>query len=153
MGQKGQRGHIGQIGQSGHMKSPAHGRSRDSQRDHPITASVNMPRWMRDLCAGPARLCQALAIDRGLDAEDLVTSSRLYIADAPTRMSKSVPRGTILASPRVGIDSASKRNHGRGQAWVDKPLRFSLKDHPCVSVKPRRVPQRGPRADPKTPSA
>ena len=28
-----------------------------------------------DLCRGPARLCQALAIDRGLDGHDLLTGS------------------------------------------------------------------------------
>ena len=32
-----------------------------------------------DLCSGPAKLCQALGIDRELDGHDLVKGSRLYI--------------------------------------------------------------------------
>ncbi len=95
------------------------------------------PRAVRSLCAGPARLCQALAITREYDGEDLVTSRRLFIATPSADIARPPARGTIIASPRIGIDSAAKRNQGRGAAWVHKPLRFSLKDHPCVSVKPK----------------
>lgn len=133
MGQREQIGHRGQMGQRGHVISDATARSRRGATD----IAQKMPRWLRDLCAGPARLCQALAIDRALDGEDLVSSSALFIAEAPDGMWNASRRGGIVASPRVGIDSAGKRDNGRGRAWVEKPLRFSVKDHPCVSVPPR----------------
>jgi DNA-3-methyladenine glycosylase len=68
----------------------------------------------RDLCSGPARLCQALAIDRGLDHADLVTGNELFI-----ERGRPVPPERILATPRIGI--------GYAEEWADKPLRFAVR--------------------------
>lgn len=73
-----------------------------------------------DLCSGPAKLCQALAIDRSLNAIDLTADRRLFIEnDSPARPDR------IAAAPRVGVDYAGD--------WADKPLRFLLRENPHVS--------------------
>lgn len=78
-----------------------------------------------DLCSGPAKLCQALRIDRKLDDEDLVTSGNLFIE----QMRKTpLPASRITVGPRIGVSYAEE--------WADKPLRFYIKDNLHVS-KPR----------------
>lgn len=75
----------------------------------------------RDLCAGPGRLCQALAIDRSLDGTDLTASPYLALFDRPG----GVAEPPVRVSPRVGL--------GEVGDWKDKPLRFVWADHPCRS--------------------
>jgi len=75
-----------------------------------------------DMCAGPARLTQALQIDRSLDGEDLRRSTRLFIEQLRTR---SVAESHIGVTRRVGVDYAG--------AWADRPLRFFLRDNQFVS--------------------
>ncbi|MEM6505615.1 MAG: DNA-3-methyladenine glycosylase [Planctomycetota bacterium] len=75
-----------------------------------------------DLCSGPAKLCQALDIDRGLDGVDLATSKHLWLERARER---ALPTSRIVVGPRVGIGS-------RGE-WVGKPLRFAVRNNPHVS--------------------
>lgn len=73
----------------------------------------------RDLAAGPARLCEALALDRALDGHDLTCGDTLWLeAGAP------LPPRRIQSAPRVGVDYAG--------AWAGKMLRFFEKD--CVWV-------------------
>jgi DNA-3-methyladenine glycosylase len=56
----------------------------------------------RDLCRGPARLCQALGIDRTQDGVDLVTGvGGFRIVDDGTP-----PPAAPVATPRVGITRA-----------------------------------------------
>ena len=64
-----------------------------------------------DFCSGPARLAQALAIDRALDHADLVTGAALFI-----ERGRRVPPERILATPRIGI--------GYAEEWAERPLRF-----------------------------
>jgi len=83
-----------------------------------------------DLCSGPAKLTQALAIDRKLDGVDLVESSALCIV----RGARSTPR--IGESPRIGVANARE--------WAGKPLRFFIEGNPHVSGQKnrgRRSPQ------------
>ena len=75
-----------------------------------------------DLCSGPARLCQALAIDRTLDGLDLVNGRSLFIE--PQRRSSTLQRRVVTA-PRIGIAFAGP--------WARKPLRFYIRDNPHVS--------------------
>jgi DNA-3-methyladenine glycosylase len=75
-----------------------------------------------DLCSGPAKLCQALAIDRCFDGEDLLTSPRLYLEQTRQR---ALPRSRLAIGPRVGVHYAGE--------WADQPLRFSLADSPYRS--------------------
>jgi DNA-3-methyladenine glycosylase len=71
-----------------------------------------------ELCSGPAKLTQALGIDRSLDGVDLVSGERLYVvrgrADAP-----------VGVSARIGVAYA--------RGWAKKPLRFFLRGNPNVS--------------------
>ncbi len=75
----------------------------------------------RDLTNGPARLCEALAIDKSCDRLSL-QGPRLFIERARAR---AYPDSMIAASPRVGVSYA-----GDAAAW---PLRFSVRDCPHVS--------------------
>lgn len=76
----------------------------------------------RDLCAGPARLTQALSIDRRLDGEELRTSETLFIEQLRRR---TIAWRNIDATRRVGVDYAG--------AWARRPLRFILRDSEFVS--------------------
>jgi DNA-3-methyladenine glycosylase len=76
----------------------------------------------RDLCSGPAKLCQALAIDRGLNGADLVASGEIFIERTRKR---AFPAAQIATGPRVGVAYAEE--------WADRPLRFCLRDNPHVS--------------------
>jgi DNA-3-methyladenine glycosylase len=83
----------------------------------------------RDLARGPARLCQALGIDRSQDGADVcVPSSPLRMlsgAGNPARSAK------IRTGPRVGVSSAA-----------DIPWRFWYDGDPTVSVYRAHVPRR-----------
>jgi DNA-3-methyladenine glycosylase len=83
----------------------------------------------RDLARGPARLCQALAIDRALDGADAcVASSPLRVrtgAGTPPRSAE------IATGPRVGVSRAA-----------EIPWRFWREGDPTVSVYRAAVPRR-----------
>lgn len=72
-----------------------------------------------DLAGGPGKLCQALAIDRGLDG--------VLFDREPLRITKGDPAdpGEIVAGPRIGVDYA-----GEAAAW---PLRFAVRGNRHVS--------------------
>jgi len=76
---------------------------------------------IRDLTRGPARLCEALAIDRTYNQWDLTIGRELWIADDPT-MSGTPPK--VVRSARIGVTSAHRRL-----------LRFYVADSPFVSGK------------------
>ncbi|MFO0836213.1 MAG: DNA-3-methyladenine glycosylase [Phycisphaerales bacterium] len=71
-----------------------------------------------DLCRGPARLCQALSIDRALNAVDLTSSDRLWIESGqrPTKVAQTA---------RIGV--------GYAGAWARRRLRFIEVGSPFVS--------------------
>ncbi|MDX1682769.1 MAG: DNA-3-methyladenine glycosylase [Phycisphaeraceae bacterium] len=75
-----------------------------------------------DLCSGPAKLCEALRIDRDLDGWDLCRGERLWIE---TLRERALPSRMIGVGPRVGVDYAGE--------WARRPLRFWRKDNPHVS--------------------
>ena len=86
----------------------------------------------RDLARGPARLCQALDIDRSLDGADVC------VPDSPLRMrwpdasatARSVDR-KVLSGPRVGISAAA-----------EVPWRFWWEGEPTVSAYRPAAPRR-----------
>jgi DNA-3-methyladenine glycosylase len=75
----------------------------------------------RALCAGPGRLTQAMAIDRGLDGIPMRDSWVQVFADG------ALAPETIAATPRIGITQAA-----------DWPFRFVVRASPWASG--RRVP-------------
>ena len=76
------------------------------------------------LCSGPGKLCQALAITRGLNGTDMTQSHDLFIERTRRR---AFPEDMIVAAPRIGVHYAGD--------WAHKPLRFYLRDNPNVSRK------------------
>ena len=70
----------------------------------------------RDLARGPARLCEALAIDRALDGADLTSGDPVGLQVA------SDPVGPVATGPRVGLRHAA-----------DRPWRFWIEGEPTVS--------------------
>lgn len=109
----------------------------------------------RDLARGPARLCQALGIDRSFDGTDVCgPGSPLRILPPGTADEESVPGGSfrlagpgaasgaapqgapasrsrILSGPRVGVREAA-----------DVPWRFWLDGDPTVSAYRPHVPRK-----------
>ncbi len=74
----------------------------------------------RDLARGPARLCQALGIDRALDGADLCDPA------SPLRLRNTIrseEENAISTGPRVGVRDGA-----------DVPWRFWLAGEPTVSV-------------------
>lgn len=70
----------------------------------------------RDLCSGPAKLAQAFGLDLSLDGTDLLTSSKMALADDGTRTTE------IVQTTRVGINVAA-----------EKPWRWYVTGDPNVS--------------------
>lgn len=68
----------------------------------------------RDLCRGPARLCQALSIDIALNTIDLTTSDALWL-----EAGESVDPARMVRTARIGVASA-------GKPWAEAPLRFVM---------------------------
>jgi DNA-3-methyladenine glycosylase len=101
-------------------------RIRRTQRTEPRGPAVVAS---RDLARGPARLCQALAIDRALDGADAcVPSSPLRVRSGAGTPARSA---AIATGPRVGVSRAA-----------DIPWRFWLEGDPTVSVYRAAVPRR-----------
>ena len=71
----------------------------------------------RDLCSGPAKLCQAFGLDRDQDGVDLVTGEDVGVFDDGT----PPPTGPGV-SPRIGISVA-----------VDEPWRWFVPGDPNLS--------------------
>jgi DNA-3-methyladenine glycosylase len=76
------------------------------------------------LAAGPARLCQAMAVDRSFDGHDLTAGRDLWLCrpagDAP------VATDAVQSGRRVGVAYA-------GDEWSARPWRFWLRGSPSVS--------------------
>jgi DNA-3-methyladenine glycosylase len=96
--------------------------------------SGSVPREI-DLARGPARLCEALGVDRshdGADVADPASPLRVFAPSAP------IPATGISTGPRVGVSRAAD------VAW-----RFWITGDPAVSVYRAYAPRRA-RAKPVT---
>mgnify|MGYP000900572587 CR=1 FL=1 len=76
----------------------------------------NRSKFGVDLTNGPAKLCQALDIDKAMNGHDL--------ANAPIQLllHEELPAGATVQTTRIGISKA-----------IDVPWRFYIKDNPYVS--------------------
>ena len=74
---------------------------------------------LRLLCAGPGRLCQALAVTRAHNGAPLDAPPFALVAPR-----QAVPDAAIACGPRIGISRA-----------VERPWRFGLKDSVFLSRK------------------
>ncbi|MCS7178447.1 MAG: DNA-3-methyladenine glycosylase [Anaerolineae bacterium] len=77
------------------------------------------------LTSGPARLCQAMGIDRRLDKADMCAPDAVLFVEADM----PIPDEQVATGPRVGVQ-------GDQQART-VPWRFYIRDHPYVSRRPR----------------
>jgi DNA-3-methyladenine glycosylase len=69
----------------------------------------------RQLTDGPAKLCQALAIDGALDGLDLCADEApLYLCGGP-----SIPNRIVSIGPRVGLNHVP-------EPWLSRPWRFRV---------------------------
>ena len=115
------------------------GRRADASGDPGQPAAMAAPGVVspvveRELARGPARLCQALGIDRGLDGVDACDpGSPLRIRPAPgAGPGHQVP--DVSRGPRVGISAAA-----------DRPWRFWVTGDPTVSPYRAHVPKARPK--------
>ena len=83
----------------------------------------------RDLARGPARLCQALDIDKSMDGAD-VCAAGSPLRVQPASASTTARSEKIMTGPRVGVSSAA-----------EVPWRFWLEGEPTVSVYRAHVPR------------
>jgi DNA-3-methyladenine glycosylase len=76
-----------------------------------------------DLCSGPAKLTQAMGIDRALNGADLCArrGAELWLEDAPP-----VSDDQIASSPRIGLNSVP-------EPWKSIAWRFYVRVNPFVS--------------------
>jgi DNA-3-methyladenine glycosylase len=68
------------------------------------------------LTNGPAKLCQALEIDKSLNGWDVTRGTKLWLEDY-----KSIPSKSILATPRIGISYAKKEHRNALWRFVIQP--------------------------------
>lgn len=83
----------------------------------------------RELCSGPSKLCQALAIDKSFDQRDLAQDDAVWLEHGPLESSSPA----VVAAARIGIGHAGE--------WTQKPLRFYVQGSPWVSVVDRVAEQ------------
>jgi DNA-3-methyladenine glycosylase len=95
----------------------------------PLFGGELMRQWravkdQRELTNGPAKLCEAMEIDRRLDGVDLTDPiSPLHIAVNPSLDKFVQSRGPIITGTRVGITKAAHlplRSYLDGSAFVSK---------------------------------
>jgi DNA-3-methyladenine glycosylase len=75
------------------------------------------------LCRGPARLCEALAIDRQLTGLDLTLDRRLFIEPLRARPMES---HRLLNTPRIGV--------GYAGPWARRRLRWLVRESRFASA-------------------
>ena len=81
----------------------------------------------RELCSGPARLCQALAIGRDHDGLDLTAGPVAKLGGLAIERRKTAPIADdqIAVGPRIGLSGNDE--------WTHAPLRFAIAGSPYTS--------------------
>jgi len=123
LGDPGGRAGSGGLGGPGGPGRPAGVGAAEMSTAEMSAAGVVSPAVERELARGPARLCQALGIDRRQDGADVCSpASPLRIRPAPAP-GPGQPVPDVSRGPRVGISAAA-----------DRPWRFWLTGDPTVSA-------------------
>ncbi|XP_063847353.1 DNA-3-methyladenine glycosylase-like [Scylla paramamosain] len=91
------------------------------------------------LCNGPSKLCQALALTKeSANKLDLAESDVFWMEEEEEKEQEDgirgagVGEGQVVVSARIGIDSY-------GAEWAKKPLRFYILGNKCVSVRDKQA--------------
>ncbi len=87
----------------------------------PLMQKFRQSKELKNLTTGPAKLCEALHIQRTLDGKDLA-GDEIFIEDAAV-----VPRSSVTVRSRIGVAYAAEAAH-----W---PLRFYIKGNSFISKK------------------
>lgn len=87
-----------------------------------VKRNIQKPLKDKDLCNGPSKLCQAFAIEKCLDRQDLANDQSTWLEAGPEILEED-----IVSCARIGISNAGE--------WTRKPLRFYIKDNNFVSVR------------------
>jgi DNA-3-methyladenine glycosylase len=109
-------------------------RARRTQRQRGAASPDGARLAARDLARGPARLCQALDIDRSLDGADACVADsplRVRFAAEDTGTTGRSAEKKVCTGPRVGVSAAA-----------EVPWRFWLEGDPTVSAYKRWVARR-----------
>lgn len=88
-------------------------------------ASRRPGRSLVELTNGPAKFCQALAIDRAHDGVDLTAESVVFLGENPDRSTVIASGGPLVTTVRVGIRQAADwplRFYLGGSAWVSRRI-------------------------------
>lgn len=70
----------------------------------------------KDLTNGPAKLCQALNIDKAFNGWDLTKGKELWV-----ERDQTIEAGRIITTPRIGIDYASPKDRDALWRFLMKP--------------------------------
>ena len=83
----------------------------------------------KNLCNGPSKLCQALAITKNtVNKLDLCKSDMIWLEKGDAVKDKS-----MVKCKRINI--------GYADDWIEKPLRFYIQGNPFISVKDKAAEQ------------
>uniref|UniRef100_A0A8C3PF04 DNA-3-methyladenine glycosylase II n=1 Tax=Chrysemys picta bellii TaxID=8478 RepID=A0A8C3PF04_CHRPI len=87
------------------------------------------------LCNGPSKLCQALAINKSFDQKDLARDTAIWMEPG----SEAPGEQAVVTAARIGVSY--------GGEWAQKPLRFYIRGNKCVSVVDKKVEREQGAAD------
>lgn len=79
------------------------------------------------LCNGPSKLCQALAINKSFDQKDLAHDTTVWMEPG----SEALGEQALVTAARIGVSY--------GGEWAQKPLRFYIRGNKCVSVVDKKM--------------
>jgi DNA-3-methyladenine glycosylase len=85
-------------------------------------------RPQRELTNGPAKLAQALVIDKTLNGANLCAADGVIWVEAGAAVTAGTPVAQIQTGPRIGLGQTP-------EPWLSMPWRFWIRDNAYVSVK------------------
>ncbi|XP_071976909.1 DNA-3-methyladenine glycosylase isoform X2 [Engystomops pustulosus] len=95
-----------------------------------VKRNIQKPLKDKELCNGPSKLCQAFAIEKTFDRQDLADDQSTWLEAGP-----EVQEEDIVSCARIGISNAGE--------WTRKPLRFYIKNNMFVSVRDKMAETSG----------
>ena len=102
------------------IKQMVNNRHLSSQKFLSLIPNSQSP--IPNITNGPAKLCQALKIDKKLNGINLITNTKLYLAENPKEKTRSAQ---IQYAKRIGVDYAGDYKH---KLW-----RYYLKNSHFIS--------------------
>jgi DNA-3-methyladenine glycosylase len=97
-----------------------------------LKPNSKVPRKLKDLkshelCNGPSKICMSMKIEKKHSNYSMCNWKELWIED--NGIQEDIK---IIKCPRIGITSA-------GEEWANKPLRYYIYGHKCVSKRNKTV--------------